>query len=95
MTPSAIRSIAVLGAILLLLPAAVSATTVREAFGLCDKSPKCRSTVTKAGDVIFTDGTYVVLCPMEGPCICQTCLTAESVKAGTIRPAQPTDFQAR
>jgi hypothetical protein len=95
MMPRAIRSVAVLGAILFLLPTAASATTVQQAFGLCDKDPKCKSTVTKAGDVIFTNGTYIVSCPMEGPCSCDVCRAAGSVKAGVIRPAQPADFQMK
>ena len=50
------------------LPGSASAMTAREGFIACDKNPKCRADTQKNGDVIFTDGSFVVYCPQQGKC---------------------------
>lgn len=89
------RSVAILitGMCLTLAPGTAYATTAQQAFALCDKDPKCKATVRGNGEVIFTNGTYVVSCPQEGPCMCDACRTVGDTKKRTVRPADITDFR--
>jgi hypothetical protein len=83
----------IIGMCLALAPSAAYATTAQQAFGLCDKDPKCKSTVRSNGEVTFTNGTYIVSCPQEGPCTCDVCRVGGATKTRTMRPAEVTDFK--
>ena len=90
------RSAALLAGISLclsLIPGAAFATTAQQAFALCDKDPKCKSSVRSNGEVTFSNGTYVVSCPQEGPCTCEVCRAVGDTKKRTVRPAEITDFK--
>lgn len=73
------------------------ATDAKGAFALCDKNPKCISSVNPNGSVDFVDsgGAWRVSCPQEGPCICMTCRTSTGATPKTKIPATDADFLAK
>lgn len=86
------RIVAASAAILCVVSSSAHATNVRQAFALCDKDPKCKPTTNGNGSVTFTNGSYIIDCPQEGPCVCTLCRATTKVSKKPKRPATVTDF---